>query len=87
MPLKGEAKRAYMRRYMRAYRAKRKTPRPVLLPSPADPEHLARLQGWVGQQVATPAGRGVLVAVRGGVALVQVPPGVHAFPAAQVGLW
>jgi hypothetical protein len=87
VPLQGEAKRAYMRRYMREYRARRKTVRPAPSLPPADPEHLARLAGWAGQAVATPAGKGVLLAVQGSLALVQVPPGVHAFPAGAVGLW
>lgn len=87
MPLRGEAKRAYMRRYMREYRARRKTARPAQPLLAADPEHLARLAGWIGQPVATPAGRGVLLAVRGGVAVVQVPQGIHTFPAGTVGLW
>lgn len=80
--------------YMRAYRQRRarkpahkpEEPAPELV-GKADAEHVRRLRQAVGQAVATPRGRGLLISVSDEYATVAVAGVAVVFPSAQVGLW
>lgn len=91
MPLKGEAKRRYMREYMRRYMAEYRTRsrnKTALEPHlETDPRHVTTLRECIGCSVSCPLGKGRLFALHDDTAVVKLGNGVHAFHAAQVGLW
>ena len=92
MPYKDPEKRQeYMRRYMRAYRRKtRKPQRKPHIETPtlrADAGHIQCLEQARGRAVATPQGRGTLLQVSRGYAVVAVAGTVVKFSCEQVGLW
>lgn len=92
MPFKNpQAYREYMRCYRRRQRERKPGGKPDG-PAPelvlkADPEHVRRLQQAVGQAVATPRGRGILLHVSEDYSTVAIAGVAVAFPCERVGLW